>query len=213
MKPAAQPTSASMKRRSVMRAVGTLIFCQVAPPSVVLASPGPPPVQAAMKPTRASTRWMLARDSGTASDVGDGCGDWSAADDIGGDCDVRAGDGLAPTDWVMHPPVSRAAHRTKARRPPSPPARALIRHISTQAFERRTPSSRYDPNVDRCRCAGPIGTDYFVHRALRPKVSTKVHARTPRPVERPEVELRRGTLIADPAVDEDERHAPVLCST
>src|SRR5712691_5517163 len=116
MNPAAQPTLPSMKRRAVIRTVGTSIFCQVEPPSVVLASPGPLPVHAAMKPTRASTRWMLARDSGVASDAGDGCGDWSSAVDFGSDGEVSAGDGLAPTDWVMHPPVSKAAHRTKARR-------------------------------------------------------------------------------------------------
>src|SRR5579859_3397911 len=124
MKPAAQPTSALMKRRAVMRAVGTLIFCQVAPPSVVLASPGPPPVQAAMKPTRASTRWMLARESGVAADAGDDCGDWLPGVEIGGD-------GLAPNDWVMHPPARKAAHRTIARRPPSPSVKDLMGPIST----------------------------------------------------------------------------------
>src|SRR5260370_37883742 len=151
MNPPAHPVVVSMKRRVVMRAVGTAIFCQVRPLSIVLAMPGPPPVQAATNPTSVLRRWIVASERGVAPDVGEsnGWGDWSTAVDVGATGDANTGEGLAPSDWLTHPPAIKAASARQVSRPVERATREWVRPISTPQLWNAPPAQGVTANTTK----------------------------------------------------------------
>src|SRR5215472_9035124 len=126
-----------MKRSVVMRLAGIAMLRQVAPASLVFASPKPVPVQPVTNPNRESRRWIAASESVLATGIRAGDDDGKEEADR-----LRLGDG----DGVGDLSVPGAVHpQAKARN-------AHINHLALTATLATVASCRR--SVRRLRCCG-----------------------------------------------------------